>query len=153
MKKSVTARPSRTIRYIDDMTAQVTKEFQKKAMIFGTEEFKLWREYKAEFPSAAMTTKTIKKNPDKKTYKNLTYKNIKLFLAEQENGEALLAEFEKQKKLSVIQESPYRSVLAWFLEKFPNYDSYKDFFDNLKEAEEEATNVTSISELPKVVNQ
>lgn len=153
MKKSTASRLSHTIRYIDDMTAQVTKEFQKKAMIFGTEEFKLWREYKAEFPRAAMTTKTIKKNPNKKTYKNLKYKNIELFLAEQENGKALLAEFEKQKNMSVIQENPYRSVLAWFLKEFPNYDSYKGFFANLKEAEEEATNVTSISELPKAANQ
>ena len=44
MKKTTSAS---VIRYIDDTTAQVTKAFEKKACIFGTEEFKLWREYKA----------------------------------------------------------------------------------------------------------
>ena len=43
-----------TIRYIDEKTAQVTKAFQKNSSIFGTEEFKLWREYKAMFPEAVM---------------------------------------------------------------------------------------------------
>ena len=38
--------------YIDDTTAQVTKAFEKQARIFGTEEFKLWREYRKEFPEA-----------------------------------------------------------------------------------------------------
>ena len=50
-----------SIRYIDDNTALVTKAFQKNASIFGTDEFKLWREYKAMFHDAKMTTKTIKK--------------------------------------------------------------------------------------------
>ena len=63
-----------SIRYIDDNTALVTKAFQKNASIFGTDEFKLWREYKAMFPDAKMTTKTIKKNPNKLNItKNMTY--------------------------------------------------------------------------------
>ena len=63
-----------SIRYIDDNTALVTKAFQKNASIFGTDEFKLWREYKAMFPGAKMTTKTIKKNPNKLNItKNMTY--------------------------------------------------------------------------------
>ena len=28
------------------------------------------------------------------------------------------------------QENPYRAVLAWFLEQFPNYDDYKKFFED-----------------------
>ena len=117
-----------TIRYIDDKNAQVSKTFAKKACIFGTEEFKLWREYKAIFPEAQMITKEIKKNPNKKTYKNLTYKNMELFLQQQEDAVAKIAEFEKQKKLAQIQESPYRAVLAWFLTEYSDYGTYKEFF-------------------------
>lgn len=62
--------------YVNDTTAQVTKSFQKNAVIFGTEEFKLWREYKAISPDAVMTTKSIKKNPNKKTRRNLTFANM-----------------------------------------------------------------------------
>ena len=116
------------IRYINDTQAQVTKTFAKKAIIFGTDEYKLWKEYRVDFPNAKMVEKSIKKNPDKKTYKNLTYANMERFFKHQANGLELLSEFKKQKELSRIQENPYRAVLAWFLQRFPDYDDYKEFF-------------------------
>ena len=35
----------KSIVFVSETEAQVTKAFQKEACIFGTEEFKLWREY------------------------------------------------------------------------------------------------------------
>ena len=131
-----------TIRYIDDKNAQVSKTFAKKACIFGTEEFRLWREYKAIFPEAQMITKEIKKNPDKKTYKNLTYKNIEKFLRLQDNADNLIAAFNKQKELAAIQVSPYHAVLDWFLEQFPNYDQIVVAVN--VEVSKENSNVTSL---------
>lgn len=57
------------IKMVSETEAQVTKAFAKNAVIFGTEEYKLWREYRKDFPNAKMVTKTIKKNPEKKTYR------------------------------------------------------------------------------------
>ena len=72
-----------TIRYIDENTALVTKAFAKNAAIFGTEEFKQWREYLTYFPNAKMATKTIKKNPNKQTStKNMTYENMATYIRE-----------------------------------------------------------------------
>ena len=118
------------IIYIDDTTAQVTKAFEKQARIFGTEEYKLWKAYREDFPAAKMVTKTIKKNPNKKSYKNLTYANMELFITEQ-NSE-LLVELKKQIKLSKVQSNPYRAVLAWFLSEFPKYDEYKEFWASIE---------------------
>ena len=112
------------IIYIDDTTAQVTKAFEKQARIFGTEEYKLWKAYREDFPAAKMVTKTIKKNPNKKSYKNLTYANMELFITEQ-NSE-LLVELRKQIKLSKVQSDPYRAVRAWFRSEFPKDDEYKE---------------------------
>ena len=121
-----------TIRYIDDNTAIVTKAFQKKASIYGTDEFKLWREYKAQFPDAVMTTKVIKKNPNKKTStKNMTYENMALFIKEQDNAVALMAEFKREYNKSKVQANPYRYVLAWFKQKFEDHNSYMEYFENL----------------------
>ena len=126
------------IIYIDDTTAQVTKAFEKQARIFGTEEYKLWKAYREDFPAAKMVTKTIKKNPNKKSYKNLTYANMELFITEQ-NSE-LLVELKKQIKLSKVQSNPYRAVLAWFLSEFPKYDEYKEFWASIEaEAENDTT--------------
>lgn len=120
------------IRYINDNEAQVTKAFQKNASIFGTDEFKLWREYKAMFPEAKMVTKTIKKNPNKLNItKNMTYENMAAFIREQDDAEAVMAEFKKQINLSKVKANPYRAVLAWFKQKYTNVNDYMDFFAEL----------------------
>lgn len=121
------------IIYINETQAQVTKAFAKNAVIFGTDEFKLWREYRKEFPEATMVTKTIKKNANKRTNKNLTYENMAGYIKVQENAEELMKEFQKEINLSKVQTSPYRHVLAWFEQKFENFDSYKKYFEELKE--------------------
>ncbi len=133
------------IKMISETEAQVTKAFAKNAVIFGTEEYKLWREYRKDFPDAKMVTKTIKKNPEKKTYRNLTYKNMELFISvqpkkEDENGNVIdyRKEFERQKLMAKIQANPYKAVLAWFLATFENYSTYKAFFEKLEEDEKVA---------------
>ena len=124
-------------RFVDDTHVLVTKEFAKNARIFGTPEYKLWREIKADCKDAEMVTKTIKKNPDKKTStKNMTYENMAIYIREQDKAATLMVEFKKQIALSKVQTNPYRCVLAWFRKTFENYDSYKAFFE--AEAQKEA---------------
>ncbi len=107
------------IIYIDDTQAQVTKAFEKQARIFGTPEYREWRAYRQDFPNAQMVTKTIKKAKNKKNdAKNRTYEKMAEYISLQENAAELMKEFEAQKKLSIVQKSPYRFVLNWFLDTF-----------------------------------
>ena len=124
------------IIYINDEKARVTKAFEKKACIFGTDEFKQWREYKEMFPKAKMVTKTIKKNPDQKTRRNMTYENMEAFISTLEEKEAdkVMEEFYTIKKRSKIQKSPYQYVLSWFEAKF---DGYNDLDQYMNQKEEE----------------
>ena len=115
--------------------ARVTKAFEKAANIFGTPEYRSWKACLGENPGIRMVTKTIRKNADKRTYKNMTYENMELYI--RETRCELLGEFQRQKKLSSIQSSPYRAVLAWVLDQFGDYDSYKSFFSKA-EANESA---------------
>ena len=129
MKKINAAAKKSAPKFIDDTHVQVTKEFAKNARIFGTPEYKMWKEIRQDCPDAVMVTKTIKKNPDKKNdTKNMTYERMAIYIREQDNAVVLMAEFKKQISLSKVQNNPYRSVLAWFIQKFENYDSYKSFF-------------------------
>ena len=134
MKKTTSAS---VIRYINDTTAQVTKAFEKKACIFGTEEFKLWREYKKEFPKAKMVTKSINKNPNQKTRRNMTFDNMEAYIATQDKAEELMEEYETIKKRSKIQKSPYQYVLSWFEAKFEGFNDLDQFMAQ-KEAERKA---------------
>lgn len=123
-------------RFINDTQVQVTKEFAKNARIFGTAEYKLWKEIRMDCPNAEMVTKTIKRNPSKKVdTRNMTYANMEAFINQQDKAEELLAEMKKQIAMSKIQTNPYRYVLAWFLIKFKDYDSYKAYFENMATAE------------------
>ena len=138
---------------MDDNQAQVSKTFAKNAKIYGTEEYRMWREFKAENPEYVMVVKTIKKNPDKETNKNLTYENMKLYISVQDNAKELLVEFERELTLSKIQSNPYRAVLAWFLQEFKDYDSYKKFFKDLEKQKESETKDVNIEKMPSVVNE
>lgn len=118
MKKEITTMKKNTIIILDATHAQVTKAFEKQARIFGTPEYREWRAFLAENPGTEMVTKTIKKKKNKKNdAKNRTYEKMAEYINLQEN-DALMKEFEAQKKLSIVQKSPYRFVLNWFLDTF-----------------------------------
>ena len=142
MKKTTSAS---VIRYINDTTAQVTKAFEKKACIFGTEEFKLWREYKKEFPKAKMVTKSIKKSEKQKKRRNMTFDNMEAYIATQPDAKALKKEFETIKQRSQIQKSPYQYVLSWFEAKFEGYNDLKQFMAE-KETERKAKEAEKAAE-------
>ena len=76
----MTTNKTNAVKILDNGNALVTKAFAKQARIFGTPEYKMWREIKAELPDAQMVTKKIKKNPNKKTNRNMTYENMELFI-------------------------------------------------------------------------
>ena len=128
MKKTMKNAP----RFIDDNHVLVTKMFAKNARIFGTPEYKMWKEIRLDCPNAEMVTKTIKKNPNKRVdTKNMTYENMAAFIREQDDAEAVMAEFKKQINLSKVKANPYRAVLAWFKKKYSDVNDYMDFFAEL----------------------
>ena len=124
------------VKILDEGHVLVTKSFMKQARIFGTPEYKKWKEIKADLPEAIMVTKKIKKNPDKKTNRNKTYENMELFIKQQKNAEELLKEFERQKKLSKIMPYPYAAVLEWFENTFKNPDEYQSLFAEMSAEKE-----------------
>ena len=145
MKKITAAAKKSAPKFVDDTHVQVTKEFAKNARIFGTAEYKLWKAIKADCPAAEMVMKSIKKNPNKKNdTKNMTYERMAIYIREQDNAATLMVEFKKQIAISKVQTNPYRSVLAWFIQKFEGYDSYKSFFAAEAEKKAEAEDLFAI---------
>ena len=152
MKKLNAVAKKSAPKFVDDTHVQVTKEFAKNARIFGTPEYKLWKEIKADCPKAEMVLKSIKKIPDKKNdTKNMTYERMAIYIREQNNAETLMIEFKKQVSLSKVQNNPYRSVLAWFIQKFENYDSYKNFFAEEAKKKAQEKNIFTVVKTSAVV--
>ena len=141
-------------KFVDDTHVQVTKEFAKNARIFGTPEYKMWRAIKLDYPEAEMVTKSIMKNPNKKTStKNMKYKYMADFIRQQENADKLMAEFKKQIGLSKVQTNPYRCVLAWFLETFENYDNYKKYFEEAAKKEAQKNDIFAVVKTDAVIER
>ena len=141
-------------KFVDEKHVQVTKEFAKNARIFGTPEYKLWKEIRQDCPDAEMVTKNIKKNPNKKNdTKNMTYERMAIYIREQKDAKTLMIEFEKQIALSKVQNNPYRSVLAWFIQKFENYDSYKQFFAEEAKKKAQEKNIFTVVKTSAVIEE
>lgn len=112
----------------------VTKAFAKQARIFGTHEYKLWKQFVAENEGAEMEIRTVNKNTQSDKYcKNLTYKNmrehIETFEKDKEEKK-LMEEFETILIRSKVQVNPYKYVVNWFKATFPNYKEIQKSFDN-----------------------
>jgi len=132
-------------RFVDDTHVQVTKQFAKNARIFGTPEYKMWKEIRMDCPKAVMVPKTIKKNPNKQTStKNMTYEHMAIYIRQQDNAATLMVQFKKQIALSKVQTNPYRCVLAWFKQQFENYDDYKTYFAELAQKEAQKKDIFTV---------
>ena len=106
-------------------TITLTKAFYKKATSnIKNPEYAELKALMAEFPDYTIQLREIKKNPSKKTNRNLTYGNMKIYICENaENVKVDLAEFEKVKKTSCVFPSPYAYAKNWFINKYPAYEN------------------------------
>ena len=139
-------------RFVSENEVLVTKAFAKNAYVFGTPEYKLWKEIKADCKDAKMVTKNIKKNPNKKTStKNMTYERMAIYIRQQNDAKVLMLEFKKQIALSQVQTNPSRCVLAWFMQTFSNYDDYKKFFEEEAQKEAKKKDIFTVIDFPTSV--
>ena len=154
MKKLNAVAKKSAPKFVDDTHVLVTKEFAKNARIFGTPEYKLWKEIRLDCPEAEMVLKSIKKNPNKKNdTKNMTYERMAIYIREQDNAETLMVEFKKQISLSKVQSNPYRCVLAWFIQQFENYDDYKNFFAEEAKKKAQEKNIFTVVKTSAVIEE
>ena len=127
----------------DRNEAIVTKSFQKKATIYGTPEFRQWREIRNEFPNIQM----VVKNTRTSDIYNTTYEKMEKYINTFDNAETILQEMAKVKERSKIQRNPHRYVLAWFEQMFPNYKEAELF-----QKKEESENDSKVINLSTAVN-
>lgn len=109
-----------TIKITKNNNGLVTKVFAENAKIFGSSEFKAWREFLEVFPNAKMVVEKKNNNSNSK----LTYKNMEIYIKDKKPE--LKKEFDNMRKISKIQRSPYNYVLYWFKIQFPEFAPKED---------------------------
>lgn len=104
---------------VNTKTLYMTKAFERKALQYGSEEFKLGKELRKMFPDIKTE---IKVRPSKA--KPLTYKQMEAFIALLPTAQEDLKEMERQRKMSVAYKSPFRYMETWFEKKYPYHKEY-----------------------------
>ena len=100
----------------------VSKKFLKAAGILNSAEYNILRQLRLHNPEYKIAPRDIRKKEGKKTYRNLNFKNMEMYISETcGKDSAEMAEFESVKELAKIQPGPYAYVKTWFLKKFPAY--------------------------------
>lgn len=104
----------------DAMTITVSRDFLMKAGQFGTSEFFEALEMKKD--GYRLVERKIKRNPDKRTYADLTYDKMESFIegywTDEEIRKAKLEEFACIKKWAKTQAAAYAKVKEWFKSEY-----------------------------------
>ena len=128
------------INHIDE-TIIITKKFYKAAGILNSPEYKELMAIRRDNPNYKIVLREIKKKAGKKSYRNLTYDNMKTFITawetDEETRKQRLAQMDTVMELSKVQAGPYAYVKTWFLDLYGEaYNKYND--DTAEQSESEA---------------
>ena len=108
----------------------ISENFNKKAMVPNSDEYKTLLVLKKDFPGLQIVIKPAPKR--KNASARLTYDMMVKYLSCQSDAERLLLMFNQIREHSTSQRTPYLYVKNWFLEQFPDYFEYPSFDENGK---------------------
>lgn len=111
-------------------TLTMSKAFEEALNNPASEEYKLLKRLRADFPSLTIIRKTRRASKKARPNKNLTYKHMEQYMSVFQNADELLAQFNAVKRCSLAQNNPYKFVLDWFKAQFPHYKEQPDFGNN-----------------------
>ena len=107
----------------------ITKKFSKEAGQLGTPAYKTMMQLRTELPGYKFETKTIKKNKNKKSYANLTLKNMKEHIEEMDGKDSgVMKEFENLMTRYKFHAGRYAKIKSWYLKQYA--DEYEDADEN-----------------------
>ena len=111
---------------IDDVNRQIVmdREFDKNRQIVGTTEYNMLQQARQDYPTYAVTLRRIKKNPNKQTYKNLTYEYMEEFISKHPFAEERAKEYNEMRLRAKCHMCSYALIKSWFLATYPEVDDF-----------------------------
>ena len=102
----------------------MTRAFEKRASDVRSEEYEILQKARSDYPSFSIVIRSIKRNSDKKTYKNLTYDYMRRYIITHGTKEEQTANLNEFSELRLIGEchtnaKAYATIKSWFLTKYP----------------------------------
>lgn len=102
------------------------RTFYKNASNIRFEEYAMLQRARQDYPTYTPVIKRIKRNPNKETYRGLTYAYMERYIAGHANAEAIMEEY---KELRLISECHckarrYPKIKKWFLKTYPEVELF-----------------------------
>ena len=108
-------------------TIEVTKAFANKASKFGSDEYKMLKEARNDFPTFKVVTKSAGKR--KGTFKGLTITYMKEYIEKHDSENMkdfciLCGRNENWEIVDLARMVTYGEIKSWFLKKYPEFNEY-----------------------------
>jgi hypothetical protein len=116
-----------TLRFDHDARCIVMdRTFYKNSSNIRFEEYGMLQRARQDYPTYTPVIRRIKRNPNKETYKGLTYAYMELYIQNHEDAEAQMT---KYKELRLISECHgkarrYPAIKKWFLKQYPEIEQF-----------------------------
>ena len=103
-------------------TLIMDRTFAKAAAFVGSEEYNILQNARRDYPTFIVATRSIKKNPNKESYKGLTYEYMESYIAS--HNENKMKEYEEMRLLAKCHSIRYPHIKKWFLATFPEVEKF-----------------------------
>ena len=105
------------------------KTFARNAQIVGSVEYDMLQRARSDYATYSVVTRQIKRNPNKESYRGLTYQYMVDYIMTHEDCEtakAVLDEFEEMQLISQCHSKAFRypTIKKWFLERYPEVRNF-----------------------------
>ena len=100
------------------------RTFAKNAENVRSEEYAILQNVRADYPTYAVERRRIKRNPNKETYRGLTYAYMERYITTHDNADANFAEYRELRILAECHSVRYPRIKEWFLLTYPAVEKY-----------------------------
>lgn len=99
-------------------TITITRDFAKRSGIINSDEYKLFVQFRTDYPEYKVLKRTADTNKSKNTYNGLTLEKMEKYLETRSNADEALAAFEAAKAYYKGQSAYYAKIKKWFLDNY-----------------------------------
>jgi len=105
------------------------RTFTKYANNVRSEEYTLLQRARQDYPTYAVVTRRIKRNPNRETYAGLTYQYMENYILTHEGADSVDKVIAEYGELRLISECHckarrYPAIKSWFLKKYPEIEAF-----------------------------
>ena len=125
------------------------RTFAKLSVNVRYEEYAILQRARQDYPTYAVVTRRIKRNPNRETYAGLTYRYMENYILTHEVGDAAEQVMREYRELRLISECHskarrYPAIKSWFLKRYPEIEKFGQEKTDVTQSVEDESDYTVV---------